>query len=279
MSKKYKEGFFGYINSKQKQKEYIGSLLNRRGELLTNPTEKAEILKSFLTSVFTSTVGLQALGTKIQLDANTDLSSVKKELVCEQLQDLDPYRSVGPDNIYPKVLRELADIVARLLSIIFEKSRRLGGIPEDCKKANVIPIYTKGLKEDPGNYMPISLTSVPGKVMERILLGDITSQMKHMTGKSQHRFTRGKSCLTNLIAFYNKVTCLVDVGRAVDIVDLDFSKAFNMVSYRLLEKLVCYGLDKWSAWWVGNWLTPPQKLVVSHSSQTSNLSQVGSSRD
>ncbi|GAB0209556.1 mitochondrial enolase superfamily member 1 [Grus japonensis] len=158
-----------------------------------------------------STVGPQALGTRIQVDANTDPPSVKEELVCELLQELDPYKSMGPDNIHLRVLRELADVIARLLSVIFEKLWKSGDIPEDWKKANVTPIYKKGLKEDPGNYRPISLTSVPGKVMERILLGAITSQMKHVTGKSQHEF-KGKSCLTNLITFYNKVTCSVDVG-------------------------------------------------------------------
>ncbi|KFP46491.1 RNA-directed DNA polymerase from mobile element jockey, partial [Cathartes aura] len=105
--------------------------------------------------------------------------SVKEELVCELLQELDPYKSRGPDNIHPRVLRELADVVARPLSLIFEKSWRSGDIPEDWKKANVTPIYQKGLKEDPGDYRPISLTSVPGKAMERIFLGAITSQMKH----------------------------------------------------------------------------------------------------
>ncbi|GAB0179917.1 mitochondrial enolase superfamily member 1 [Grus japonensis] len=139
------------------------------------------------------------------------LPPVKEELVCELLQELVPYKLMGPDNIHPRVLTELSDIVARLLSIIFEKLWRLEDVPEDWKKANVTPIYKKGLKEDPGNYRPISLTSVPGKVMEQILLGAITSQMKHVIGKSQHRFTKGKSCLTNLIAFYEKVTCLADV--------------------------------------------------------------------
>ena len=65
--------------------------------------------------------------------------------------------------------------------------------------------------------------------MERILLGAITSQMKHVTGKSQHGFAKGRSCLTNLVAFYDKVTCLVVMGRAVDTVYLGFSKAFDTV--------------------------------------------------
>ncbi|GAB0203450.1 mitochondrial enolase superfamily member 1 [Grus japonensis] len=225
--KNYKKGFFRYINNKQKQKENIGPLLNRRDELVTNSTEKAKVPHTFFNSVLT-TVGPQALGTKIQVDANTDPLSMKEELVCELLQELDPYKSMGPDNIHPRVLREVADIIVRPLSIIFEKSWRSGDIPEDWKKANVTLIYKKGLKEDPGNYRPISLTSVLGKVLEQILLGAITSQMKHVIGKSQHRFTKDKLCLINAITFYNKVTCSVDVGQAVDIVYLDFSKVFSV---------------------------------------------------
>ncbi|KAM7123181.1 uncharacterized protein J5F26_001312 isoform 1-T1 [Ciconia maguari] len=141
--------------------------------------------------VFFSTLGPQALGTKTPVDANTDPPSAKEELVCELGQELDPYKSMGPDTIHRRVLRELADVVARPLSIIFEKSWRPGDIPEDWKKANVTPIYKKGLKEDPGNYRPISLTSVPGKVVERILLGAVPSQTKHMIGRSQHGFTKG----------------------------------------------------------------------------------------
>ncbi|KAK4814746.1 hypothetical protein QYF61_026723 [Mycteria americana] len=79
--KNYKKGFFRYVNNKQKQKEDICPLLNRRGELVTNNAEKAEVLNTFFTSVFTSTVGPQALGKKIQVDANTDPPSVKEELV------------------------------------------------------------------------------------------------------------------------------------------------------------------------------------------------------
>ena len=100
------------------------------------------------------------------IEPNTDPPSVKEELVYELLQELDLHKSMGPDTIHPRVLRELADVIARPLSITFEKSWRTEDVPEDRRKANITPIYKKGSREDPGNYRPISLTSISGEVME-----------------------------------------------------------------------------------------------------------------
>ena len=66
-------------------------------------------------------------------------------------------------------------------------------------------------------------------------------------GSSQHRFTKSKSCLTNLNAFYDKVTATIDKGSTVYILYLEVSKIFNTVSHSLLIiKWVRYGLDKWT---------------------------------
>ena len=94
------------------------------------------------------------------------------------------------------------------------------------------PIYKKGSKEDLGNYRPVSLTSVPGKVMEQIILGEITWHVHGIQGirPSKQGFMKGRSCLTNLIFFYNWVTRLVDEGKPIDVVYLDFSKAFDTLS-------------------------------------------------
>jgi len=105
-----------------------------------------------------------------------------------------------------------------------------GEVPDDWRIASVTPIYRKGQKEGLGNYRPVSLTSVPGKIMEWFILSALTGHVKdnHGIRPSQHGFTKGRSCLTNLI-FYDQVTHLVDDGKAVNVVYLDFSKAFNTV--------------------------------------------------
>jgi len=129
------------------------------------------------------------------------------------------------DGIHPRVLKELAEELAKTLSIIYQQSWLIEEVPHDWRITNVTPIYKKGRKEDPRSYRPVSLTSVPGKIMERFILNALTGRVKdnQWIRPSQHGFMTGRSCLTNLISFYDKVTHLVDEGKAVDGVYLDFS--------------------------------------------------------
>ena len=147
--------------------------------------------------------------------------------------------------------------VPSLFAAKLQQSWLTGDVLVDWRLANVMPIFKKGRKDDPGSYRPISLTSVSGKVMERTISGTIMDQLKVNQGirPSQHGFMNGRSCLTNLISFYDKVTCLVNEGKAVNVIYLDFSKAFDMVPHNiLLSKLERYGSDEWTVQWMKNWL-------------------------
>ena len=140
---------------------------------------------------------------------------------------------MGPDGLHPRVLRELADVVAMPLSIILWQSWLTGNVLADWRLPNMTPIFKKSWKDDPGSCRPISLTLVLWKVMEWIILGSIMDQLKANQGirPSQNGLTNGRSCLTNLISFYDRVTCLMEEGKAVDVIYLDFSKAFDTVPH------------------------------------------------
>jgi len=144
--------------------------------------------------------------------------------------------------------------LARPLSIIYQQSWLTGAVPDDWRLANVTPLYRK---EDPGNYRPVSLPLVPGKVVERFILSALTRHVQDNQGirPSLHGFMKGRSCLTNLVSFYDQLTCLGDEGKAVDVICLDFSKAFDSVSHSiLLEKQVARGFDRCTLCWVKKWL-------------------------
>ncbi|GAB0190938.1 mitochondrial enolase superfamily member 1 [Grus japonensis] len=147
------------------------------------------------------------------------------------------------------------------------RSWRTGEVSEDWKKANVTPVFKKGKKKDPGNYRPVSLISIPGKVMKHFILGVMSKHVeeKKVIRSGQHGFTNGKSSLTNLLAFYDGMTSWVDEGRAMDVVHLDFSKAFDTVSHNILiGKFRKHGSDEWTVRWIENWLNgSAQRVVIS----------------
>jgi len=253
-----KKCFYKSINNKKRAKENLHPLLHVAGNTDTKAEEKAN---AFFASVFNSQTGYsQGIKPPVLEDRDGEQNKppiIQEEAVNDLLCHLDTYKSMGPDGIHQRVLREMAEELAKTLSIIYQQSWRTGKVPDDNRIDNVTPIYKKGQQKDPGNYRPFSLTSVPGKIMEQFILTVLTRHVKdnQEISPSQHGFMKGRSCSTNLISFYDQVTRLVDEGKAMDVVYLDFSQAFDTVSHSiLLEKPAAHGLDGCTLHWIKNWL-------------------------
>uniref|UniRef100_A0A8D0CDV4 Reverse transcriptase domain-containing protein n=1 Tax=Salvator merianae TaxID=96440 RepID=A0A8D0CDV4_SALMN len=278
-TKNNKKGFWGYVKSKRKVKEAIGCLQSENGELIKNDIEKAELLNSYFVSVFSKKDSVTATDLRCASEGIRESKHIiETERVREYLANLNEFKSPGPDGLHPRVLKELAGVIAEPLAVIFENSWRTGEVPDDWRRANVVPIFKKGKKADPGNYRPVSLTSIPGKIFEQSIKQHVCQHLdgNSVINRSQHGFVTNKSCQTNLISFYDKITEWVDQGNAVDIVYLDFSKAFDKVSHTILiEKMIKYGIDKVTVRWVHNWLSDRTQRVVINGC-TSNWKKVSS---
>ena len=201
------------------------------------------------------------------VDLTSDLSSVTvtEAGVLKLLQGLDIHKACGRDGIHPRVLRELADCIAPILTKIYQSSLDTGEIPQDWRDANVCPIFKKGNQYDPANYRPVSLTSVPCKLLEHVVTSSLMSHLEKnkILRPEQHGFRRKRSCETQLLDFVEELNENVAKGKQSDVIILDFAKAFDKVNHSLLiHKLRHYGITGPVLTWLQSFLSDRRQAVV-----------------
>ena len=170
---------------------------------------------------------------------------VTPEVVASKINNMKENKSQGVDGISPKILKESVEQISTPLAHVFNMSLQEGIVPLEWKEANIIPLFKKGSRNKFVNYWPVSLTSEICKLLETIIRDHMMDFLiKHkLINHSQHGFLKARSCLTNLLCFLEEITKWVDDGSPVDVVYLDFQKAFDKVPHqRPIVKLKSHGM-------------------------------------
>ena len=257
------KSFWKYAKSRMKSSPKI-SQLKQNGRLFLRDEEKVEILNEFFTSVFT-----KEEETIPDLDIEDTVPTMPDpeftvEDVLKKLKSINENKASGPDGIPGKLLKTLAEELAEPLCVLFSSSLNTGEVPDDWKSAHVTAIHKKGATDLAANYRPISLTSLVCKVQESIIRDCINEHLTRngLQTEVQYGFTKGKSCKSNLIDCMEAWTKALDKGDAIDVIYLDFRKAFDSVPHkRLLRKLDAYGISGKTLGWIEGFLTGRKQRV------------------
>ena len=150
------------------------------------------------------------------------------------LDAINTNKAPGPDGIHGCVLKYCSRSLCRPLSIIFKLSYNTGVIPFEWKSANIVPVHKKGEKDLVSNYRPISLICLSAKIIENIIHEEILIKTRDLINAEQHGFLSGKSCTTNLLTLSDNVASCLYNDTCIDIIYLDFAKAFDTVNHDLL---------------------------------------------
>ena len=264
--------FHGYIKHRKVGRPSVGPIRADDGELSDDPAIMSECFANAFSSVYvTSIPSNDCLHQNFSGSISNLLITPATVAAC--LEDLQPNSTMGDDGLHPRLLKSLSSELSLPLSIIFNSSLHSGILPEEWLISLIVPIYKKSHRFDPLNYRPISLTSVPCKVFERLIVKHITDYLESNSLISPHQFgfRSGHSTTDQLLLTYNDLTRAIDEGRTVDLVFFDYSKAFDTVSHViLLQKLLSIGVSGELLDWINVFLTSRQMKVKIRSSLSSS---------
>jgi exonuclease III len=250
--------FWGFVRNQTEETSKVAPIRRQDGTLATSAEEKANLLSSAFASVFcredmNNFPSLQAPDQELLAEI-----AIEEKDIIEEIQNTKKGKSAGPDGIHPCVIRELCKEVSRPLLLIFRKSLEEGQLPTKWKDAIVVPIFKKGSRHDPGNYRPVSLTSVCGKILEKIVRKHILKYLERTDYfcQEQYGFRPRRSCSSQLLCIVEEWTEWLDNRIPFDCVYLDYRKAFDSVPHhRLLQKVKASGLDGRLLEWIGSFLS------------------------
>ena len=242
------------------------------GKIVTSDQEKAEIFNEHFSSIgqkladrlpdaeYQNSSSLINRVTPTVMDINITYESVSQGLL-----NLKPDKACGPDKVSPKLLKSAGRALIPSLLSLYNSSAKSNSVPNQWKNANVLSLYKKDDETEKGNYRPISLLCVPGKLLETCVSSTITNHLTdhHLSHPHQWAYKKGHSTELLLVKMTEEWRRALDNNLVVGVVFVDFRKAFDSISHPvLLRKLQELGVsgNLWS--WIKNYLSNRHQVTV-----------------
>jgi hypothetical protein len=263
LSRENPKAFWTFVKNKTKSGS-VPYTIKRGNTLITDPVEKAEAFNCHFHSMFNRS---ESKFTQITSNSSEipELCNIQLTVdeVLKILRGLEVSKAIGPDGISPVILKECCDVLSPSLCVLFNLSLSKGYVPADWRLANVVPIFKSGDKQSIANYRPVSLLSIISKVFERCIHNRIYPYISHCITDYQHGFVKGKSTCSQMLRFTDFIGSCLDNNSQVDVIYLDFAKAFDTVPHNLLlKKLSMYGFGGNMLRWFSSYLSNRHQRVV-----------------
>ena len=256
--------FYSYAKKHGKASSPIGPLTDSTGKLDGSPQGMATILSNQYKSAFSTPM-------QIELSDSDQPESVIDDIVFDEadiiraIDELKPNSAPGPDKFPAVLLKNCKHELAKPLFLIWRKSLNTGEIPDSLKLSNITPIYKDGNRKEPKNYRPVALTSHLSKLFEKVVRNALVKYIeeRNLLNPNQHGFRRGYSCLSQLLHHQDAITQQLEHGLNVDVIYLDFSKAFDKLDINItLQKLLDLGVRGKLFVWLKSFMKNRQQCVV-----------------
>ena len=237
--------FFKYCKKFSKLQVRVGPLRDEDGKVSSTPGETCQILSKQYTKVFSQPTSTKVVhdpskffeghNQHCQPPVNISNLSFTTADIQKAISELKTNSAAGPDGVPSILLLKCKEALALPLYKIWRCSLDTGIIPALLKEAIITPIHKGGDRSQASNYRPVALTSHLIKIFEKIMKDRIITYLEetNVMTNSQHGFRKGRSCLSNLLAHYEWLLQGLAEGKNVDVVYLDFAKAFDKVDHSI----------------------------------------------
>ena len=265
--------FYSYAKKHSKLNTEIGPLINNKGVYTNDSKEMADLLSDQFSSVFSTPLTTESIIPLPQKPTQT-INDIKFDHndIASAIGELSSNSASGPDGYPAILLKNCVTALSRPLQIFWRKSLDEHHIPLSLKSSIITPKHKGDSHALPANYRPIALTSHLIKIFEKIIRKKITIffDQNNLFNSNQHGFRAGRSCLSQLILHYDTILTHMEQGTNVDVVYLDFAKAFDKVDFNVvLNKINSLGIKGKISNWIEEFLTNRVQSVTINGIQSS----------